>query len=180
MHRTHFIISVTVLLAIFTGRTSLSAEVPLVRLRPVGPVARGLLEVGRERSQVFRFLADRIEQSDLIVYIRTTHFLPRGIDGRLQLVTAVPNVRYLRITLRRDLSSDRLVATLGHELMHAVEVADDRRARDNDSLRQLYRRIGHSHDGAAFDTHAAVNAGHRVLAELRTHGSSSVSVDLRH
>ena len=138
-----------------------------LRLRPADALARTLLELGRDRSDLFRFLADAIEDSDLIVHVQTAQSLPRQMDGRVQFAAAVEGARYLRITVCRDLALDRLVALLGHELMHAVEIAGSRDVRDLASLRALYLRIGHSHDGAAFDTRAAVAAGAHVLSELR-------------
>ena len=66
---------------------------------------------------------------------------------------------------------ERFAAILGHELMHAVEVANDDGVRDQCSFRRLYVRIGHSRDGQTFDTRAAQDAGARVLDELR--GSSA-------
>jgi hypothetical protein len=153
----------------FTFCTGAYGEIQVVRLRPVDSLTRTLLEVGRERSDVFRALADRIDRSDLIVHVRTAMVLPHGIDGRLQFAVSVPGARYLRVTVRGNLAPDRLVAVIGHELMHAVEVADHPAVRDRESFRELYARIGHSHNGVAFDTRAAVDAGNRVLAELRAY-----------
>jgi hypothetical protein len=151
----------------FSFSPSAGTVVHLDRLRPVDPVARRLLAVGHTRSTFFRSLVERIQRSDLIVYICTEPVLLPGVDGRLQFAVSVPNARYLRVTVRDTLAPDQLVAILGHELMHAVEVADAHEARDRQGFRQLYARIGHSHDGVAFDTTAAVDAGHRVFAELR-------------
>ena len=180
MHATRTTLSVSLVLSVLMPAVSLHADGRLVRLRPVDAVARGVLEVGRERSELFHSLADRVDRSDVIVYISTSNSLPNGVDGRLQLVAVVSKVRYLLITIRRDLTADRLVAMLGHELMHAVEVAEDRAVVDNDSLRRLYARIGHSHDSETFDTQAAVDAGHRVLAEIRTNATRRITVDLKH
>jgi hypothetical protein len=105
--------------------------------------------------------------------VETAETLPRAMDGRLQLATAVEGARYLRITVRRDLPLERLVGLLGHELMHAVEIARHQDVRDPASLRALYLRIGHSDDGAAFDTREAVAAGVQVLGELRRSRSAS-------
>lgn len=180
MHPTRTTLSVSLALFVLMPGFSLHADVRLVRLRPLDAVARSVVEIGLERSDLFRALAGRVDRSDVIVYISTSNSLSNGTDGRLQLMTVVSKVRYLLITIRRDLTADRLVAMLGHELMHAVEVAEDRAVVDNDSLRRLYARIGHSHDSQTFDTRAAVDAGHRVLAEIRTHATRRASADLKH
>lgn len=139
-----------------------------MRIRPLDVSARAALDDGAERSAFFRSLVGIIESSDVIVYIRTSGPLVTAVHGQLQFAAAVDGARYLRITLRCDLSSDRLVALLGHELMHAVEVAREPRVRDGAAFRALYMRIGHSADGRTFDTREAVAAAVRVLAELVT------------
>jgi hypothetical protein len=125
-----------------------------------------LLDLGCNRSAFFHSLVNAIEESDVIVYVQTANALPAAVDGRLQFAVAAPGARYLRITVRRDLPINRLIGLIGHELMHAVEIARDRAVVNHATLRALFTRIGHSNDGAAFDTREAVGAGARVLAEL--------------
>ena len=65
---------------------------------------------------------------------------------------------------------DALVGLLGHELQHAVEIADAPEAIDEQTLIGLYQRIGIG--GAirngirSFDTAAALVAGQRVSREI--------------
>ena len=147
--------------------TDAYGDVLLTHLRPLDPFAQNALATGRQHSAFFRSLTAIIDRSDLIVYVSTSRTLPNGVDGHLLLVAAVTGARYLRIVVSADLPPDRFVGVLGHELMHAVEVAGDPEVRDHASLRALYVRIGHSHDGVRFDTPEAVAAGYRVLSELR-------------
>lgn len=156
----------TVVIA-FTFSAAGAADVVLQRLRPLDPTAAQSLASGRERSALFRSLAARIERSDLIVYISSERPIPEGFDGRLQFASATPSVRYLHIVVRGSLRPDAFVATLGHELMHAVELADHLEVRCVESLYTLYSEIGYSVDGQSFDTRAAVEAGQRVLADVR-------------
>ena len=136
------------------------------RLRPVDPLARHLFQIGNTRSASFQALVSRLQHSDLIVYIRTTHMLPSGIDGRLQFAAAQSGVRYVHVTVRTGVAGHHAVGILGHELMHAVEVANDASVRDMWGFRNLYARIGHSSDGVAFDTRTAQAAGAQVVKEL--------------
>jgi hypothetical protein len=65
------------------------------------------------------------------------------------------------------------VAILGHELQHAVEVANAPWVVDEASLAEEYRRIGfpsHADHGMSFESRAAIDAGQRVLRDL-THGT---------
>lgn len=128
-----------------------------------------LLSEGQHRSVTFRDLVARLQASDIIVHVEGA---PPGhpIDGGLQFVTSTPLVRYLRITVRTDLPSSTLVGLLGHELMHAVEVADSPGIRDERSFRHFYEAVGWPNPrrrGLTFDTQAAVEAGLRVARELR-------------
>ena len=58
------------------------------------------------------------------------------------------------------------VALLGHELYHALEIAQEPGVRDTQTLRALYRRIGHEYGRGQFETEPARTAGRRVQAEL--------------
>jgi hypothetical protein len=59
------------------------------------------------------------------------------------------------------------VMLLGHELRHALELADAPDVRDAAALVSLYRRIGDSYsDGHRYDTAAARETGRRVRSEL--------------
>jgi hypothetical protein len=62
-------------------------------------------------------------------------------------------------------------ALLGHELMHAVEVARSPWVTDQASFASLYRQIGSRLDSSGglteYETVAAQRAGAAVLAEIR-------------
>lgn len=71
------------------------------------------------------------------------------VQGKLIFVTAAGGVRYLRIRLACTLTGVRQIAMLGHELRHAVEVANAPWVLDESSLADEYRRIGFpSRDGS--------------------------------
>jgi hypothetical protein len=126
-----------------------------------------MLAVGAERSPTIARLRATLEQSDVIVYVETSRNLAPSIDGRLTLLNAGHGHRYLRIDIRQSLTPREMLAILGHELQHAVEVAQAHDVRDDRSLIELYRRIGVSRDARShFETLAARAAGSRVRAEL--------------
>jgi len=140
------------------------------RIRTSHPRLAHLLAEGQRRSATFRDLVARLHASDVIVHVEAA---PRGypIDGGLQFVGATPLRRYLRVTVRTTLHNCDLMGLLGHELRHAVEVADRRDVRDQSAFRALYQRIGepgHLVGNETYDTRAAVEAGLRVALELRT------------
>ena len=63
------------------------------------------------------------------------------------------------------------IALIGHELQHAVEIADEPDIVDTDSLARQYRRFGRvsqiSARGIEFDSIGAVETGYQVLREMQ-------------
>ena len=128
----------------------------------------GLLATGMERSPTFAHLVRALNATDVIVYIEPTRLLPRTLAGRLLLLPRAGEHRYLRIQVRTDLPRSELIALIGHELRHALEVAADPTVRDDRAMLALYQRIGRATPGTlhAFDTEEAQVAGRRVRFEL--------------
>jgi hypothetical protein len=143
---------------------------PHRHVRPTGALGRELIETGMARSATFRRLVHRIEASDVIVYVQLEPGLPTGIGGLLEFMGVGGDVRFLRITLGRQLHRPILVALLGHELQHAVEVADAPGVRSATQLEALYRSIGHPVGSHRYDSVAARSAGQTVRDELTGRG----------
>ena len=127
-----------------------------------------LLRDGVRGSETFRRLVDRLRQSDVIVYLECGGTGSSG--GRLTFVSSAANWRYVHVRVARLPSADVQIALIGHELQHAVEVADAPGVIDLPSLAREYQRIGFSsprpNPGMSFDSSAAVDAGYRVLREM--------------
>jgi hypothetical protein len=136
----------------------------------------GLIRDGVRFSPTFQTLAERLSNSDLIVFVDVDSFGPEGLDGRLTFVASAPGARYVRIRVTFYPDAARQIAIIGHELQHAVEIADDPAIVDEESLGREYARIGYP-QGAflprrqTFDTEAAIKTGQRVYRELTTGGS---------
>lgn len=128
----------------------------------------GLLHKGVARSKTFAELVTALNTTDVIVYIERVPTLPTTLAGRLLLLPITGHQRYLRIQVRGDLSPIELIALIGHELRHALEIAEHPAVRDESAMLTLYQRIGHPSTGAlhTFDTQAAQTAGRQVRMEL--------------
>jgi hypothetical protein len=138
--------------------------------------ARQLVRYGLRQSALARELAARLDASDVYVYVEQDCELPTGLMGRLSFMAAAPRVRYLSVRLSCKAPVTVQIAALGHELRHAVEIADDPSIVDEASLVAGFRRIGFpSHHGMptmeSFDTQAAIDAGAQVWREIRGHAS---------
>jgi len=76
--------------------------------------------------------------------------------------------RYVRITVRQTETPDRLIAQIGHELRHALEIAAEPGTTDADALWQLYHRIGFEYAGMTglFETREAQRVSDLIASEL--------------
>lgn len=118
-----------------------------------------LVATGTDRSASFRALVERLEQTNLIVYLQceaatSTHF------GRLIFLSNAGGRRYAVVRLRCPLVEYQQLALLGHELQHAVEVGEATQVVDQQSLMAHYRQVGFRARedvgvGLAFETEAA-------------------------
>ncbi len=144
---------------------ALSSEIP--RLRPLTTLAAEFVARGLDGSPTFRSLVERIERSDVIVYVELEHRTPGAPDGATHLLNASRYFRFLLISINQDLAPADIVAMLGHELQHAVEIADLPAIRDAAALERHYRRDGivELRTGCVC-SEAAREAGRRVRGEL--------------
>jgi hypothetical protein len=139
------------------------------RIRPQDPRLADLLRTGLARSATFRDIVHRLEAGNLFVYVSLSPTMKSSLAGKLTWMTRSGAYRYVRATISTEQSADSMIATLAHELQHALEVHDDDSVIDQRSLRGLYQRIGRpSVSGviAGFETEAAHEAGLRVRREL--------------
>jgi hypothetical protein len=139
---------------------------PHARVRAMQPKVEKLLATGMDRSAAFRQLVRRIEASDVIVYIEARHDLRDGVGASMRFLATSATDRFLKIQLDARHSPNMLVALLGHELQHVVEVAEHPGVRSADDLRVFYRRTGVRTGPDSFDSEAAREMGYLVRAEL--------------
>ncbi len=138
------------------------------RIRPQDTRSTQLLRDGIARSDTFRALVERLEASNVFVYVSVSPLMKSGLAGQLTWMTQAGPYRYLRATLSAELGTDQQIATLGHELQHAVEIADDDMVVCEKSMVALYRRIGQPSRAAnsGWETLAAQETGYQVRREL--------------
>ena len=139
------------------------------RIRPQDPRLTDLLRDGVARSATFRSLVTRIEAGNVFVYLSLSPVMKSTLAGKLTWITNAGKFRYLRATINTEQSFDQMIATLAHELQHAVEVSADSSVTDQRSLQELYKRIGRPSFGgiiAGWETEAAQQTGLQVRREL--------------
>ena len=137
------------------------------RVRGLTPRLADALAAGAWRSPTFLHLLRTLQSGDVIVQMLDEPALDPTTAAQLSIIPVPGEVRFLRVRVGPGRSGDDLVALLGHELAHAVEIAREPQVRDSQSLRSLYTRIGF---GLArhqqYDSHGANDLEQRIRHEL--------------
>ena len=135
-----------------------------------------LVDEAARRSPAIRGWLDRLERLDVTVYIRANAFMPMALEGRVGLLPVGGIHRYLVIELACERVELSQMTMLGHELFHAIEIAEEPSVVNPSTLADLYSRIGlqtgDSLGRRMFDTEGAVAAGERTRRELLTNTAS--------
>jgi hypothetical protein len=123
-------------------------------------------------------MIDRLEQSDVVVYIRHRSFPGSLLQGHIGVLSAVGGRRYLLVEIACGRIWIDQIATLGHELHHALEIAGNPAIVNAQSLAAYYERVGtrttgHSTAGAMYETEGARTVGRQVRREAFTSGAKS-------
>ena len=131
-----------------------------------------LVDEAARRSPAIREWVDRLESLDVTVYIRTKAFTQSDLEGRVALQSVTGSHRYLIIEIACGHSELTQMATLGHELFHAIEIAEEPSVVSPDTLANFYSRIGRetgdSWGRRTFETAGAAAAGNRTRRQLLT------------
>ncbi|MGE0866666.1 MAG: hypothetical protein AB7P34_22415 [Vicinamibacterales bacterium] len=151
------------------------------RIRPQDSRSTRLLRDGMARSETFRNLVTRLEASNVFVYVQVSPFIKSTLAGQLTWMTQAGPYRYLRATISPDQTIDQAIASLAHELQHALEVADDEGVVSEETLVSLYKRIGQPSTAAVaagWETIAAQETGYQVRRELVGAAGESIAAQL--
>jgi hypothetical protein len=149
-------------------------------IRSAEPELLDAVADGAPLSPTLHHLVDRLDASDVVVYLSFDRSPAPRMAGHLSLISAVPGRRYVRVSIDRRLAGWQRIAILGHELHHAVEIAESPSVTDETTLVALYQRIGFRSDGdgvhrECFDSVGAILAGRSVEKELQPAGRAAGS-----
>jgi hypothetical protein len=153
------------------------------RIRPQDARSTQLLRDGVARSETFRALVEQIEASNVFVYVQVSPFIKPTLAGQLTWMTQAGPYRYLRATISPDQTMNQAIASLAHELQHAVEVMGDEQVVSEITLVSLYKRIGQPSNSAVasgWETIAAQETGYRVRRELVDTSVASLAQEINH
>ena len=143
-------------------------ETRLPRVRSNSPESRRAL-IGRasDASATFRRLTATIDGTDGLIYVDKGK-CGHGVSACLLLAVQVSGpFRVLRIKIDARRLDCVLMASIGHELQHAIEILSNPQVTDGVGAYALFERIapGQIPDGGRFETAAATRAGLDVRRE---------------
>jgi hypothetical protein len=150
-------VAVGVLLANASIHAQAAEPRTTTRVRSDSPIVAAAIAEAIEYSPTFRAMVEDLGATDGLVYVRAC------VAG----VHSAPPIRlvYIKVETRKAVGCE-LMASLGHELQHALEVLWNPKVVDNRSLAHFYLRAGPTGDDRRFETEAAVRAGLRVDNDL--------------
>jgi hypothetical protein len=125
-----------------------------------------LIRRATDRSPTFRQIMDAIQASDGIVYVqrdRCRHYVRSCL---VLWMGFLGPYRVLRVNVARGKDDIETMASIAHELRHALEVLSEPGVRSSHGMYQLYTR-NHAWRGETFETAAAIEAENAVYKELR-------------
>jgi hypothetical protein len=154
--------------AVLLGGRIAAQTPPLNHVRSSNQSLADLINRAERGSSTFNGLLSIIQMSDGIVYVEPGT-CGHGVRACLKVwMQASGSNRFLRIEIAPSHSQDDLdiMAAIGHELQHAIEVLDDPAVKDGVTMFNVLKRTAPT-DGNRFETTRAVNVGNAVYDELR-------------
>lgn len=144
---------------------------PCVRF--VRAAERWLLREGARQSPTLSRIAEALCRTDAIVYVRVDLGMKSGLAGSCGLVTATPISRILLVRLNGRLPfAGDLMATLSHELEHALQIGRAAWVHNPRDVLQLQRMLtpGGRHAESAERAEAATRQEIAAAALMRPAG----------
>ena len=145
-----------------------TAGTPIPRVRSHSPEVAALIRRASDASATFRRLIATIDDTDGLIYVDDGK-CGHGVSACLLLSVQVAGpFRVLRIKVDARRLDCALMAQIGHELQHAIELLSDPHVTDGVSAYFLLDRLapgGPISDRGGFETAAAERAGLDVRRE---------------
>jgi hypothetical protein len=140
------------------------------RVRSLGdPTVKTLLHDGFERSATFRRLVEKIDCTNGLVYIEPGKCKPGFSACLLMSVTVAGPHRLLHVRVDTSRDWNTVIASIGHELQHAIEALSETGVTTGAQLELFFERLtgGPTARGQLeFETDAALKAGYDVEKDL--------------
>ena len=144
-----------------------------VNIRSTDKIVLAAIADGSVRSPTFAELVDRLETSELLIYVSRVYGLPHRMEGCV--IPGQPGGPYVRILLAMNNYAERIIPVLAHELQHVREIVDAGMGHDQAAFDAVFSRIGARQRGSdtaeQFETATAITVMRTVERELRDHAT---------
>jgi hypothetical protein len=146
---------------------ALRDEAPrLVRVKPADAEMRRLVLAGLARSATFRALVDEIHRTNVVVVIQFGQCARGRVRSCVSHVEGDSRQRHIRIKLDTGATTNGLIATIAHELHHALEIAREPDVTNSEQALALYRRIAIGGCGEGLSERCETEAALRIEAQV--------------
>ncbi len=163
-----------VVLMVHAADAQATDERSFTRVRAADDTFRALIRSGDAQSPTFRVMVDEIQRSNAVVTVQFGFCAKGQVRSCVSHVGGSAHTRTIRILINPAATNNRLIATIAHELYHALEIIRDPEVTSNDAAMRLYRRIatGDCARGRSerCETQAALATEAQVLVELEGSG----------
>lgn len=147
------------------SRADARDDVPHVR--PLDPCGATVIVSGFARSATIRVQHARLAASDVVAYVVCKWMRAGEPDASLVWVSRASSLRYVLVRISIDLDPRRRIRMLGHELQHALELAEAPWVREEGDLVRLFQQIGRrTQKFATYETDAAQDVERDVALEV--------------
>jgi hypothetical protein len=136
------------------------------RVRSTDARITTLIARAAAQSATFRSLLETIDKTDGIVYVETGRCGAVRACLTLKVTIAEPH-RILWISVDPQRAACDVMASIGHELWHALEVLRESSIRSDGELYFFLTKGREQNPPAWMETEAAIRAGQDVRSELR-------------
>ena len=136
------------------------------RVRSSDPVIASLIATGVARSPRFRRIIEAIDATNGLVYVEPGKCRNR-VRACVEGMSTTRTHRIVLVRIRPDAPEWEIVATIAHELQHALEILSDPAVTTSRAMYLFYLRQGPNRFSGGFETDAAIDAGEAVLKELK-------------
>ncbi len=162
------VVTVVMALAVVTGAAVAGPASADPRLRPAEASAAALVADAVSRSAIVRDLAGRLRGTDVVAYVRVGPCVEGERDSSIHFIGRSRYDRFMVIKINETLSPDRQIALVGHELQHAVDMAQASWITDSARMQQYFLvsgwKLGYPEPG--FETFSALQTERKIAQEL--------------
>ena len=136
-----------------------------MHVRSDSAVIGAAIDAAIERSRTFRRMVAAIDASDTVVFVSAGD-CGHGVRACFTRVVDAGPHRYMFIRVDPRKRDCDLMASIGHELRHTLEIIEQPSIRSDEAKVMFYMRTGRHGTPHAYETAAATEAGNAVRAEI--------------